>query len=231
MKKQFVVVTMSMLLTAEFGYANCLQQMPDEAHCAAISDPVQNIAHCGSYAFSFPLCYKNAAGTYKKFNLCNKCEDGYILTLNPDFVAMGCDNSDGGVYVCQPCSVAKACNPNAGVEYNPDGWENSWTGYQSNSWTECNTNTCEWETRSKFRCAAGYYGNSAEITENYIEGFGVMGMNGCTRCPINSNASKFGDSDPGENETIQGCYLTESEGYDVTGFYKIVPAGSRCYYE
>lgn len=230
MKKQLVVVTMSMLLYAEFAYATCNQAMSDDSHCSAISDPAQNIAHCESYTFSFPLCYKNASGTYNKFNLCNKCEDGYILTLNPDFVAMGCDNSDGGVYVCQPCSVAKSCNPNAGVEYNPDGWKNSWTGYQSNSWTECNTNTCEWEAVTEYRCAAGYFGPSSGIKEKYIEGFGVAGLTGCSLCPL-SNSAKYAQSDAGENETIEGCYMVEDEGYDFTGSYKIIPAGTPCYYE
>lgn len=232
MKKQVLRATMMTIVAIESANAaNCYQQLADESHCATITNPAQNIAHCESYMFPYPLCYSNASGMYKKFNLCSKCADGYILTLNPDFAAMGCSDGDGGVYVCQPCSVAKSCNPNddARVDYDPDGYRNSWVGYQTNSWTECNTNTCKWERRAKFRCAAGYYGNSSAITENIIDGY-VMGMNGCTQCPYSSHAT-LGTSDAGENETIEGCYLVESEGWDFTGSYKIIPPNTRCYYE
>ncbi|MDE6250584.1 MAG: hypothetical protein K2M34_03045 [Alphaproteobacteria bacterium] len=231
MNKKLLIVTMSTFLTTELAYAQCGMAPSDNETCASIAEPAQNIAHCKQYMFPYSLCYINkSTGKAGKFQICHMCEDGYILTLDPDFVAMGCSNRNGGVYVCQPCSVAKTCDPNSEIEYDEDAWKDSWNGYQTNTWTECNTSTCTWEKRSKHRCAAGFYGSSSAIKENYIEGFGAMGMTGCTQCPM-SATTKAGESDPGANETIQGCYLTESQGYDVTGVYQIVPAGSRCYYE
>ncbi len=230
MKKQVLIVTMSTLLATELVYARCDQAAPDTASCASILEPEQNIAHCKQYMFPYALCYTNYLGQFKKFHICHECEDGYILTLNPEFAAMGCSQNDGGVYTCQPCSVVRACDPTTEIPYDADAWSDSWNGYQVNKWTECNTDNCTWEERSEYRCAAGFYGASSAIKENYIEGFGVMGMTGCTQCPFSSHATQ-GTSDPGDNETIQGCYLMEDEGYDFTGYYKIVPAGSRCYYE
>lgn len=231
MKTQILIASTIALIGMESAYSNCSQALPSTEQCTAIPEPAQNIAHCKNYTFPYSLCYTNNKGTYKKFHICSTCEDGYILTLNSEFTAMGCDLGDGGVYTCQPCSVAKTCDPSSEIAYSPDSWYDSWVGYQSNSWTECNTGTCTWETRTKYRCAAGYYGISSAIKENYIEGFGVMGLSGCTRCPINSMASKYGESDLGNNDTIQNCYLVESESYDVSGHYTIVPPNSRCYYE
>ncbi|MDE5615230.1 MAG: hypothetical protein K2I81_00140 [Alphaproteobacteria bacterium] len=231
MKTHILIASTFALMGIESAYSNCTEADYFGTQCTAITEPAQNIAHCKSYEFSHSLCYKNASGTHKKFHLCKECEDGYILTLNPDYTAMGCDKGDGGVYVCLPCSLAKTCDPHSEIEYDPDAWRDSWTGYQSNSYTECNTATCQWEKRTTYRCSAGYYGPGDGITENYVEGFGIMGLNGCTICPPNPFATQSGQSDVDDNATIQKCYLVEDIGYDFTGTYNIVPSGSRCYHD
>lgn len=226
MKKHILIATTLALLGMECAYSNCNQMSTEDELCASIPDPEQNIANCKSYMFPYPICYKNAQGTRKKFYTCGECEDGYVLTLNPNFTAMGCDS--GSAYVCQPCSVVKACSPNSKPDYDPDAWRDSWKGYQINSYAECNTDTCEWESRAQYRCSAGYYGISDDITENYVEGFGVMGLNGCTLCPLTA-AAQLGKSDAGDNETVLKCY-TDQDGTDVTGSFVLLPSGSRCYY-
>lgn len=232
MNKRVLIVTISTLLSAKLAYATiCGQAVSDNPACTAIAEPAQNIAHCANYMFPYSLCYTNNSGQYKKFHICSECDDGYILTVNPDFTAMGCSNGvDASVYICQPCSVAKTCDPKSEIKYDANAWKDSWTGYQSNIWTECNTNTCTWNVRTEYRCSTGYYGTSSEIKENYIEGFGVMGMTGCTACPYSDHAT-LGTSDPGDNETIQRCYLTDDKACGVDGCYQIIPSGSRCYHD
>ncbi|MCM1295073.1 MAG: hypothetical protein NC311_05980 [Muribaculaceae bacterium] len=241
MKKQIIAGVILAVLTGTRAYAGCSAAGLEDSKCDTAAAPV-SIANCKSTmadsasGISYSFCYKNDSGQYKKVYTCKECEDGYVRVPSHTLIEFGCNTSDiASMYSCQPCSVAKSCGHNdTGYPetYDSDAWEDdTWYGYQHNNWVECDTSTCTWQKKTKYRCADGYYGESDKIVPNYIEGFGIMGINGCMQCPYNALATKNGMSDAGNNETVQGCYLSEASGYDLTGTYKIVPEYARCYYD
>ncbi len=236
MKKQIIASTIVYLLMGAYAYAGCQMAGYEDSKCSTAASP-QAIANCKTMMSNdvgdvYHFCYKNDKGQYKKVYTCLECKEGYILVPSHILIDFGCNESDiVSMWTCQPCSVVKACDPTTEIPYDADAWSDSWNGYQVNKWTECNTDNCTWEERSEYRCADGYYGERDKIVPNYIEGFGVMGINGCTRCPINAVATAYGMSVAGDNETIQRCYLSEAGGSDIFGVYKIYPEYAKCYHD
>lgn len=225
-----LILSSVIALIPTFAYSGICQQFVTTEQCADIAEPQKNIKNCKTYKFDFSICFANSYGTRKKFYSCGECEDGYVLVDDPNFINLGCENS-GAINVCQQCSTAKKCSDSTMPE--ETDWKVTWTGYQVKTHPECNTSTCKWETKKEYRCADNYYGPSAGITENYIEGFGVMGMKGCSLCPPGSNGSVplDGLSEAGDNETIERCYLEGTKyNADFTGVFTLTSPDNRCYY-
>lgn len=241
MKKTIIVTAIITVLTGGYAYAGCQQAGLEDSKCDTATSP-QAIANCkmmmsdSASGISYSFCYKNDMGQYKKVYTCIACEDGYVLVPSQTLIDFGCNVSNiESIRTCQPCSTAKTCGPNDTEYpeyYDSDAWvNNTWPGYQHNTMVECDTSTCTWQTKTKYRCADGYYGESDKIVPNFFDGY-LMGFNGvCKQCPINSSATKYGLSDAGDNETVSGCYLSEASGSDFSGFYQIQPEYARCYYD
>lgn len=106
---------------------------------------------------------------------------------------------------CQKCKSCSGASTGA--------WTAHSTGYEKRTVKTC---TCSGtlNTRTEYRCAAGYYGSSSN------------GTSGCTRCP--SSGGVYGSSAAGST-AITACYLPSGTSFsDGTGSGKYT---GNCYYK
>ncbi len=105
---------------------------------------------------------------------------------------------------CQKCKSCSGASTGA--------WTAHTTGYQKRTVTYCECDGTK-HTKTEYRCAAGYYGNSTN------------GTSGCTRCP--SSGGVYGTSAQGSTD-ITSCYLPSGTTFsDSTGSGTYT---SNCYY-
>ena len=203
--------------------------------CNSSSQEVHGEFNCAATSY---ICFKGI-----KYATCSSCQTGFSMYQGSYTVS-----SSNCTIPYNSCTATRCNGCTEGISYT--NWTNAPSklvvgnrpsatvpGYQVRTKTTCNTTTnyiCQ--NTTEFRCSASWYGTNPTRT---LTG-AIYTYSGCNECPDVSDmdpnyidASYKITSDPGNNATIEKCYIdgvtTDNLLADLTGKYTIY--GGKCYYK
>lgn len=188
--------------------------------CTQIQCPVDNVAmetnpvsavldRDVQYEYT---CYQNSTnGRYLKISslvLDTECPDGYVLESKtytsfnacPEMLFLYNDCVKDNTVVEPDEPVCISCD---NCVDDSDSWVSSGVdGYEQREKKTCDTDSCECQTSTIYRCAQGYYGLPR-----------VSGV-GCTRCPVDNVTGVLGTTENPGTTSVKGCIVAAETNFE-----------------